>query len=497
MREREIKLVAEDPRFTLPHLNGRDGMRTAPAATDELVADYYDTTDLRLTRAGVSLRYRAPEGWTVKLPEDGDGTILTRSELRLGGEPGEPPADALDLVRAWTRDKPVVAVTRLCTRRTRIDVLDDAGRKLAEIVDDDVRAFDGSTPARRFREVEVELAPDAPARVAKRLVRRLREAGAGRPEPVPKVARALGGAARRRSDVAEPRPPTKKARADKVIRAAIGTSVARLVRYDARIRLGEDAEDVHQARVATRRLRSDLHTFSPLMERAWTEPARSELEWLGDLLGSVRDVDVLRELLESRAALLPEEDQPVALRLLARLEHSREHARVELSSGMRTKRYVRLLDRLVDTAGKRPITAGTSKLRGADVLPALVRQPWKNLRRAVRDAGKSPTDAQLHQIRIGAKQARYATEAVAPVAGRRARRLARRLADLQDVLGSQHDAVVARQWLHDAALASSSGEESFVAGELAMALREEESALRARWVGAWRAARDRDVHGWF
>lgn len=496
MREQEIKLVADDPSFTLPDLDGVGGMRTAPAATTELVADYYDTGDLRLTRAGASLRFRPPEGWTVKLPEDDDGNLLTRAELQLGGEAGDPPAGALDLVRAWTRDEPVAVVARLRTTRVRIDVHDDAGRKLAEIVDDRVRAYDGCTTVKSFREIEVELAPDSPTRVAKHLVRRLRRAGAGDAGPVPKIARALGAPAARRSDVAPQRATGKRATADEVIRAALGTSVARLVRHDARVRVGDDPEDVHQARVATRRLRSDLDTFSPLMERAWTDVARAELTWLGDLLGLVRDVDVLRQLLESTAAVLPEEDQPVARRLLERLDDRRTSAYCALLSGMRSRRYVRLLDRLVETASARPITRGTSKLRGADVLPALVKQPWKKLRRAVRDAGEAPSDADLHQIRIRAKRARYATEAVAPVVGGRARRLARRLTDLQDVLGGHHDSVVARQWLHDLA-AAVDGEEAFVAGELAMALQQAERDLRARWLGAWRAARDSDVHGWF
>ena len=496
MREREIKLVVDDPGFTLPDLDGLGGMLTAPVVTTELVADYYDTSDLRLTRAGASLRFRPPEGWTVKLPADDDGNLLTRAELQLGGEAGDPPADALDLVRAWTRDQPVAVVARLRTRRTRIDVHDDAGRKLAEVVDDRVRAYNGCSPATSFREIEVELAPDAPARVAKRIVRELRRAGAGSAEPVPKIARALGTAAARRSDVAVPRPPGRRATADKVIRAALGASVARLVRHDARVRVGDDPEDVHQARVATRRMRSDLKTFAPLMERASTDRARADLAWLGALLGPVRDVDVLRALLEARSAALPEEDRPVARQLLEALADRRASAYGELLSGMRSTRYVRLLDRLVDTASARSITRGTSKLRGSDVLPALVKHPWKRLRRAVRDAGSTPSDAELHDIRIRAKRARYATEAVTPVVGGRARQLARRLRDLQDVLGAHHDSVVARQWLHEAA-ATASNEEAFVAGELAMLLHQDSHDLRARWTTVWRAARDPDLRRWF
>jgi len=114
----------------------------------------------------------------------------------------------------------------------------------------------------------------------------------------------------------------------------------------------------------------------------------------------------------------------------------------------------------------------------------------------VRDAGSTPSDAELHDIRIRAKRARYATEAVTPVVGGRARQLARRLSDLQDVLGAHHDSVVARQWLHEAA-ATASNEEAFVAGELAMLLHQDSHDLRARWTTVWRAARDPDLRRWF
>jgi CHAD domain-containing protein len=496
MREREIKLLTEDPNFTLPCLDGSDGLHTATATTTELVADYYDTADLRLARAGASLRFRAPEGWTVKLPEDGTGDLLTREELPLGGEPSQPPAGALDLVQAWTRGEPVRVVARLRTKRARTDVHDDAGRKVAEIVDDEVAMFDGAASTRSFREVEIELAPDAPARVAKKLVRRLRDAGAGRAEPVPKIVRALG-VAPRRSDRAESLPPpTKRSKADEIINGAIVTSVTRLLRHDAGMRVGADPENLHQARVAVRRLRSDLHTFSPLMDRDWVEPTRAELEWLGALLGSVRDVDVLRELLEAKVARVPVEHRPAAGRLLDRLGACRAHARAELLAGLRSERYLRLLDRLVDTEPTEWIAPDTPARRAADVLPGLVRRPWKKLRRAVRDAGDDPSDAALHAIRIRAKQARYATEAAAPIVGRRARGLAEALAALQDVLGAQHDCVVARKWLHDTA-AGGYGEEVFVAGELAMVLQQDERDLRARWPDAWRTARARELRGWF
>src|SRR5205814_9825308 len=89
-----------------------------------------------------------------------------------------------------------------------------------------------------------------------------------------------------------------------VVRHAIATAVIRLLRHDAVVRLDEDPEGVHQARVATRRLRSDLRTFASLLEPAWVAALTEELKWLAEHLGAARDADVLLARLTDRVNLL-------------------------------------------------------------------------------------------------------------------------------------------------------------------------------------------------
>ncbi len=60
---------------------------------------------------------------------------------------------------------------------------------------------------------------------------------------------------------------------------------ARMLAHDPGVRLGEDPEELHQLRVATRRLRSVLRTATPLLEATWAQALRDELSWLGDELG--------------------------------------------------------------------------------------------------------------------------------------------------------------------------------------------------------------------
>ena len=271
MQERELKFTP-GPSFRLPPLDNPElGVRAEGAGATRLVAIYFDTADLRLARAGASLRYREPEGWTVKLPV-ARSELLTRDELHIHGDPGEPPEAAVDLVAAIARRAPLVIVARLITLRDKVMLHDASSSKvLGEVGDDEVSVLDGARLVARFRELEVELAPETPEGIAESIAMRLRAAGAGLPHLVPKVVRALGPRALEPPDVVVPPKPGAASPAAAVAHAAITESVVRLLAHDPGVRLGDDPEDVHQMRVATRRLRSDLRTFRPVIDRHWSD----------------------------------------------------------------------------------------------------------------------------------------------------------------------------------------------------------------------------------
>jgi CHAD domain-containing protein len=132
----------------------------------------------------------------------------------------------------------------------------------------------------------------------------------------------------------------------------------------------------------------------------------------------------------------------------------------------------------------------------ADVVRPLVAAAFRKLRKAVRNAGDEPTDEALHNIRIRAKRCRYAAEAVAPVIGKPARRLGEAAADLQDVLGEQHDAVVAEAWLRQAVRAHRR-DEALLAGELVCLQRAAAAEARSSWSKAWKACSAKRVTSWF
>ena len=469
--ERELKLAAP-PATKLPTLSDPlAGVVAEPAGTRWLLASYFDTDDLRLTRAGASLRHRDDEGWAVKLPVGVARTgRLDRATYGFSGEPGTPPAEALDLVSAWTRRAPVGPVAQLRTTRRAMRLRTTAGVAIGEVVDDDVTVLGEQTTVRGFRELEFELVDEAPAEQVTAIVARLRAAGAGPPDPTPKIVRAL---APRASEPPDVNPPgVGPATAGGVVRAALGDALARLVAHDPGIRRGDDPEDLHQARVAARRLRSHLRSFAPLLDVP-TDELRGELGWLGDELGRVRDADVLVERLEAEVPDLPVEDRGAAGRLLQRLRTQRAKDREELLVALRSDRYGALLDALVDVA--RVADMGTRPDDGSDddraALLAVVRPAWDSLRSAVAAVSDPPTDDELHGVRRHAKRLRYAAEALEPMFGKPARDFARAVTQIQSVLGEHQDAVVAAHWLRDAATRGPDERAAFVAGELAAAER--------------------------
>jgi len=266
------------------------------------------------------------------------------------------------------------------------------------------------------------------------------------------------------------------------MRAALDASVDQLVEQVDLVRAGDDVEAVHRARVATRRLRSDLHTFGPLLDPERVTQLRDRLRGVGELLGGVRDTDVLLERLRARAAALPDADGPAAGRLLGGLEQERGAARAALLDGLDGAAFHELVADLRTVATAAPAD-------GVHDARSLARRPWKKLRRAVRELPDAPSNEALHEVRKRAKHARYAVEAIEPVARSEGRRLARRLRDLQDTLGAHHDAIVAVAWLRAARDATDDRDVAFVAGELAWSFAMDAEHDRAVWTRAWKRAR--------
>jgi CHAD domain-containing protein len=233
------------------------------------------------------------------------------------------------------------------------------------------------------------------------------------------------------------------------VRDALDGAVQRLLAADPVARIGSDPEGVHQARVATRRLRSDLRTFAPLLDPLWVEALSAEVKWLGSELGAARESEVLLGHLRTRAHTLPTDVEEAVRGLIDHAAGDRATAQAHVVEALRSTRYLELVDQLVQGAiapRVRPeaLDAGTRELA------RLARAPWKKLKRDHGRLGPNPPDVVLHALRIRAKRARYAVEAVADFIDSEApHELAAALARVQDVIGDHQDAVVAQAWLRD------------------------------------------------
>ena len=229
------------------------------------------------------------------------------------------------------------------------------------------------------------------------------------------------------------------------------TQIDELAAREPQARLdGPDA--VHRMRVASRRLRSSLATFRRLFEGPQAQRLRDELLWLGAVLGPVRDVEVLRDHLHRTAATLPR-DADLA-DALASVDHelAQRHsdALTDLVQALDSVRYSCLLADLAHFADD---PAWASHVAKRHTLAALVGRACTRVDRAARAAKKAPDPggAELHEVRKAAKRARYAAEVAVPSVGAPARCLARRMEDLQEVLGRHQDSLMARDLLRDLA----------------------------------------------
>ncbi len=479
--------------FKLPDLVSAAWVLAEPVAA-ELSATYFDTDDLRLTRWRVSLRRREggeDEGWHLKLPVAAE----TREELRLpltAGTLAAPPVALTDLVLALTRTASVREVVTLRTERTTYGLVSGDGSTLASLTDDSVSVLDRSRTVARFRELEVELvdAGGVGDGLLSSVEEQLVAAGAVRGGQVSKVGRSLGPQASAEADVPEPAAVHRSAPAGLAVQAHLRRNSRALLTHDRGVR--RDLPDsVHQMRVAARRLRSGLRVFAPIVIDEPSRRLRNELAWLADVLGEVRDREMLRDrLLAGLDALAADQTtdlDPTAAKRLIRSTYAKDlaSARARTLEALRSPRYLTLLDELVNACGVPPLT-DAAQLPCSEVLPPLVRRAWKRLSRDIEALDVAGPDTDWHEARIAAKRARYACEAVEPIFGKPARRLAGLVEQVTELLGGHQDATLAASAVRALAdrdrLAGSTG---FALGVLHSAERDAAARARADLFDLW------------
>jgi CHAD domain-containing protein len=481
-----------DPDFDPPDLRPVVG-HTFRLPEQEIRTVYFDTADMRLWERGLTLRHRRTLAEGDRPGDEGPGTWILElsgssgdspdpSDLSWSGGVDTIPEEARRVVAGVVRREPLSAVATLSTTRRRLLLQEpEVDRPWAEIDDDLVTVTAGPEPGRRFRQMELELSAGARAFpvATEAVMAELRSAGAA-PTGRPKLAVAL-----ELPDApvaAERGGPSRPARAADVVAYVIGRGLQALLDQDYRLRLagtsGPDVESVHQARVATRRLRSDLRGLADVLDPVWARHVSDDLHWLGSALGALRDLDVVVARLE-RARPVGDDDALEPLLHLAANE--RRVAALELGGVLGDPRYMDLLDRLHAATQSPPLVAGEAE-PGRAVVTRVVARHYAQLEQRAARLDRRPDDRSLHRLRIEAKRVRYAAEVAEAVLGRPARRTARRAKALQTVLGEVHDAAMASEWLRQqASHPSITPATAFVAGELACRIEHARADLRKGW----------------
>jgi CHAD domain-containing protein len=278
------------------------------------------------------------------------------------------------------------------------------------------------------------------------------------------------------------------------VRAQLDAQVRELLEREPGTRSGIDPEDLHQMRVALRRMRSVLKMSGALLGPT-AEPARAELGWLGQSLGEVRDYDVLIGHLREVIADFESRDQLAARELVAKFVADRAVAKRRLTRALSSARYATMLQSIGQLARQPeqepelpPTTEPALDSAGGHDLVAGLHKPYRKLAKAVAALPDDPPDDQLHELRIHGKRLRYAAElAQTSVKKKQAgqiKKLVKATKDLQTVLGDHQDAVIAADRMR-AILDAVDPQVGFIAGRIAERELAKRNQAREDWPGIW------------
>jgi triphosphatase len=436
------------------------GTVTALARPPRRLTDsYLDTDDWRIARAGFVVRTRRrgrQDEITLKdtRPAEGSG-LRQRLEVTEVLPPSGPEALGPDgpvgrRLHAIVGSHRLREVLQVRTRRRpfalRVGGVDAAEVALDETV---IVVGDGQRPM-QLRRVEVEVDP-AWLDALEPIVRQLRVSCGLQPAGLSKFEAgllALGQEIPGSPDLGPTEVAATSTMGD-VAFAVLRRQIGVLREREPGTRLGEDVEELHDMRVATRRLRAALALFAGVLPvRAQT--FRQELGWLAAALGAVRDLDVqLQGLAADPTAhrvppgLVSSDHDPLA-ELTALLERERRQARTAMLAALDSVRWERLVKGLTAMVQQGPARRSVATRVPAVIgLPDLVLARHDAVAKAAKRAKKTGVVADFHRLRIRGKRLRYALEFSSDVYDGRTGRYVRQLTGLQDELGRMQDAEVA------------------------------------------------------
>jgi CHAD domain-containing protein len=234
----------------------------------------------------------------------------------------------------------------------------------------------------------------------------------------------------------------------------------RMLYNEAGTRAGEDAEALHDMRVATRRMRAAFQLVSPYFDPAALKPFNKQLRQVARALGAVRDLDVLigkAKDYDAQLAGIAEVDEGAGIQsalspLLAAWAEQREAARREMVACLDSNAYRKFKPRFetfLTTAGAGvPTPAAASATPAAyqarHIVAGILFGRYEPVRAYETVLPAAPL-VTYHALRIDCKRLRYALEFFRDMLGPQAPRLIKQVTAMQDLLGDLHDSVVTEE----------------------------------------------------
>ncbi|MCC5640177.1 CHAD domain-containing protein [Nostoc sp. CHAB 5844] len=252
---------------------------------------------------------------------------------------------------------------------------------------------------------------------------------------------------------------------------AIQKHFNKTLKYEKTVKKDEDPEALHQMRVGMRRLRTAVSRF----DLALNLPKPVSDKNIGKIarrLGSLRDLDVLKETLEKLyQPKLPNKEQKSLNKAFHALEKQREVALTDVLNTFKDEPYKSFKQTLEEWLEK-PSYQSLASLPIQQVLPDLllpevsifflhpgwlvgtqvaesevkIRTDWKLEKIEQHLTNKSDT---IHDLRKQAKRVRYQMELFADLYADSYAGYIAEIKSIQDLLGNIQDSVVMGEWLTD------------------------------------------------
>jgi len=429
------------------------------------VDTYLDTFDWSLMKNKLALRYRVSNGtamYTLKSTGSIKDGIAERMEIEipLKGPVDTPAGVPVKQIRnhiegiIWPRK--LLEHLQIRTDRRRYRVVSSEGAEVELAFDTSsfsLRGLHQTRRTQRLHELEAEIL-DGSATALGPLAALLAEAFGYSPSTASKYEVAI-----ERLQVAMPSkklPEKLKVRLEDRFDLAVTKILTyQLQRFQEQlpgVRRDIDTEFVHQARVATRRMRSALRLFHDAVPEKTGTDLAGELKWLGGMFGTVRDLDVFLLNLsrfEGQIKFFPARKKRAFENWIEKHRRAPLKALQEALDSTRCKNLERRLTRFLE----RPLPArpqapfAVKPVR--DVAPVVIHEKFEAVMAQGHKVLANPRLKQFHRLRIQMKKLRYAAEFMAPAYNGGLDPFIARTVEIQDCLGELQDTVFTRGFVKD------------------------------------------------